>query len=78
MYSNTRDFIWTDWAGLLCIKDTSYLLSIHLIGTTWTQEIMSCVLHDGNLKNVNTRHTMKRVPFLEMNFGGSVHSDVII
>ena len=39
---------------------------------------MSCVLHDGDMETINKTHTMKRVPFLEMNFGGNVHADVSI
>ncbi|XP_022091468.1 sulfotransferase 1 family member D1-like isoform X2 [Acanthaster planci] len=56
-------------------QDDVFIVTYTKAGTTWTQEIMSCVLHDGNLDEVNKRHTMKRVPFLEMNTGGTVHSD---
>ena len=47
-----------------------------MLGTTWTQEIMSAVLHDGDLKELNKKNTLIRVPFLELTFGGPVHRDV--
>ncbi|XP_022100034.1 sulfotransferase 1A1-like [Acanthaster planci] len=37
-----------------------------LCGTTWTQEIMSCVMYDGNIEEVNKKHTAFRVLFPEM------------
>ncbi|XP_038064361.1 sulfotransferase 1A3-like [Patiria miniata] len=55
--------------------DDVFIVTYAKAGTTWTQEIMSCILHDGDLETVNKTHTMRRVPFLEMNFGGTVHSD---
>ena len=41
-------------------------------GTTWAQEIMSAVLHDGDLAELNKQHTFKRVAFLETTPGGTV------
>ncbi|XP_038065191.1 sulfotransferase 1C2-like isoform X3 [Patiria miniata] len=47
-------------------EDDAWVVTYPKAGTTWTQEIMSCVMHDGNLEEVNKRHTTYRVPFLEM------------
>ncbi|XP_038064363.1 sulfotransferase 1A3-like [Patiria miniata] len=56
-------------------QDDVFVVTYSKAGTTWTQEMLSCILHDGDLETVNKMHTMRRVPFLEMNFGGTVHSD---
>ena len=44
-------------------------------GTTWVQEIMSAVIHDGDLEEVNKRHTVFRVPFLEMSLPSKIRKD---
>ncbi|XP_038065189.1 sulfotransferase 1A1-like isoform X2 [Patiria miniata] len=48
-------------------EDDAWIVTYPKAGTTWAQEIMSCVMHDGNLEEVNKRHTTFRVPFLELN-----------
>ncbi|XP_071797657.1 amine sulfotransferase-like [Asterias amurensis] len=50
-------------------EDDVFVVSFPKTGTTWTQEIVSAVLHDGDIERVNQLHTMIRVPFLEMSFG---------
>ncbi|XP_038075385.1 sulfotransferase 1C2-like [Patiria miniata] len=56
--------------------DDVFIVTYPKAGTTWVQEIMSCVLHDGNIERISKRHTFKRVPFLEMTTGGAVHNDL--
>ena len=45
---------------------------LHLTGTTWAQEIASCLMHDGDLEAVNKRHTTFRVPFIELDLPESI------
>ncbi|XP_022099260.1 estrogen sulfotransferase-like [Acanthaster planci] len=52
--------------------EDSWVVTFPKAGTTWVQEIMSCVMHDGDLEAVNKRHTVFRVPFLEMSPPSSV------
>ncbi|XP_038066234.1 sulfotransferase 1C2-like [Patiria miniata] len=47
--------------------DDSWIVTYPKAGTTWVQEIMSCVMHDGNLEEVNKRHTASPMPFIEFN-----------
>ncbi|XP_038064924.1 sulfotransferase 1 family member D1-like [Patiria miniata] len=55
--------------------DDSWIVTFPKTGTTWVQEIMSCVMHDGNLEEVNKRHTVFRVPFLEFNLPKTVRDE---
>ncbi|XP_038066263.1 sulfotransferase 1A1-like [Patiria miniata] len=55
--------------------DDSWIVTYPKAGTTWVQEIMSCVMHDGNLEEVNKRHTVFRVPFLENNLPKTIRQD---
>ncbi|XP_038066844.1 sulfotransferase 1A1-like [Patiria miniata] len=47
-------------------EDDVWVVTYPKAGTTWAQEIMSCVMHDGDLEAVNKRHTSFRVSFLEL------------
>ncbi|XP_022099269.1 estrogen sulfotransferase-like isoform X2 [Acanthaster planci] len=47
--------------------DDCWVVTYPKAGTTWVQEIMSAVMHDGNLEEINKTHTMLRVPYLEEN-----------
>lgn len=49
-------------------KDDLYLISYPKAGTTWTQEIISMVTHDGDEQKVNQTHVFYRFPFLEMSW----------
>ncbi|XP_022100048.1 sulfotransferase 1A1-like [Acanthaster planci] len=46
--------------------DDVWVVTFPKAGTTWAQEIMSCVMYDGNIEEVNKKHTAFRVLFLEM------------
>ncbi|XP_038066030.1 sulfotransferase 1E1-like [Patiria miniata] len=48
-------------------QDDVWMVTFPKAGTTWAQEIISCVMYDGNLEEVKTKNTMFRVLFLEMN-----------
>ncbi|XP_033630668.1 sulfotransferase 1E1-like isoform X2 [Asterias rubens] len=56
--------------------DDVFIVTYPKAGTTWTQEITSAILHDGDIAQVNKRHTMQRVPFIEMTVGGAVYDDI--
>ncbi|XP_038065186.1 sulfotransferase 1C2-like [Patiria miniata] len=60
-----NDQIVSDLKNFEVREDDAWIVTYPKAGTTWTQEIMSCVMHDGNLEEVNKRHTVFRVPFLE-------------
>ena len=45
---------------------------LYLTGTTWAQEIVSCLMHEGDLEAVNKRHTTFRVPFIELDLPESI------
>ncbi|XP_038057704.1 sulfotransferase 1A1-like [Patiria miniata] len=49
-------------------EDDAWIITYIKAGTTWAQEIMSCVMHDGNLEEVDKKPTSFRVPFLETDF----------
>ncbi|XP_038064820.1 sulfotransferase 1C3-like [Patiria miniata] len=46
-------------------EDDCWVVTYPKAGTTWVQEIVSCVMHDGNLEAVNGRHTIFRVPYID-------------
>ncbi|XP_038065896.1 sulfotransferase 1C2-like [Patiria miniata] len=46
-------------------EDDCWVVTYPKAGTTWVQEIVSCVMHDGNLQAVNERHTVFRVPYID-------------
>lgn len=48
--------------------DDLYLISYPKAGTTWTQEIISMVTHNGDEEEVNKTHVFYRFPFLEMSW----------
>ncbi|XP_038066080.1 sulfotransferase 1C2-like isoform X2 [Patiria miniata] len=48
--------------------DDCWIVTYPKAGTTWVQEIMSAVMHDGNLEEVNKSHSMLRVPYFEQTF----------
>ncbi|XP_038065349.1 sulfotransferase 1A3-like [Patiria miniata] len=48
--------------------DDCWIVTYPKAGTTWVQEIMSAVMHDGNLEEVSKSHSMLRVPYFEQNF----------
>ncbi|XP_038066235.1 sulfotransferase 1C2-like [Patiria miniata] len=48
--------------------DDCWIVTYPKAGTTWLQEIMSAVMHDGNLEEVNKSHFMLRVPYFEQTF----------
>ncbi|XP_038066033.1 sulfotransferase 1A1-like [Patiria miniata] len=47
-------------------QDDVWVVTYPKAGTTWAQEIMSCVMYDGNLEEINKKPTMFRVLFLEL------------
>ncbi|XP_072037926.1 sulfotransferase 1C2-like [Amphiura filiformis] len=49
-------------------EDDLYLISYPKAGTTWMQEIISMVVHEGNEEEVNKTHVFFRFPFLEMSW----------
>ncbi|XP_038064996.1 sulfotransferase 1A1-like [Patiria miniata] len=55
--------------------DDSWIVTYPKAGTTWVQEIMSCVMHDGKLEEVNKRHTAFRVPFIEFNLPKTIRQE---
>ncbi|XP_071797714.1 amine sulfotransferase-like [Asterias amurensis] len=57
-------------------EDDVFIVTYPKSGTTWTQEIMSTILHDGNIEEVNKKHTILRVPFLEMTHAGAAHPEM--
>ncbi|XP_022095565.1 sulfotransferase 1C2-like isoform X2 [Acanthaster planci] len=57
-------------------EDDVFIVTFPKAGTTWMQEIMSAVLHDGDIEKLNQLHTMMRVPFLEMTHGAIVHDNI--
>ena len=54
----------------------SYLILYSLPGTTWTLEIMSAILHDGDIEVLNKTYSWQRGHFLEITFGGHQNRDV--
>ncbi|XP_038064989.1 sulfotransferase 1E1-like [Patiria miniata] len=57
-------------------EDDVFIVTVPKAGTTWTQEIMSAIMHDGDIEKLNKKHTMMRAPFLEMTHGANVHDDI--
>lgn len=47
-------------------SDDVFVVSYPKAGTTWTQEIVSAICHNGDIDKVNKTHTYFQVPFLEM------------
>ncbi|XP_022100016.1 sulfotransferase 1A1-like [Acanthaster planci] len=47
-------------------EDDVWLVTYPKAGTTWAQEIMSCVMYDGNIEEVNKKHGAFRVLFPDM------------
>ncbi|XP_038055429.1 sulfotransferase 1 family member D1-like isoform X2 [Patiria miniata] len=43
-----------------------FIVTYPKAGTTWASEIVSCLINDGNMDVVNSRHITSRVPFLEL------------
>ncbi|XP_022103074.1 sulfotransferase 1A1-like isoform X2 [Acanthaster planci] len=52
-------------------KEDIFVVTYLKAGTTWVSEIVSCLIHDGNMDVVNRRHITSRVPFLELIFHGT-------
>ncbi|XP_033631084.1 sulfotransferase 1A1-like [Asterias rubens] len=57
-------------------QDDVFVDSFPKSGTTWTLEIASAVLHDGDIDALNTTHNFERGPFLEMTVGGHQNRDL--
>ncbi|XP_022089834.1 sulfotransferase 1A1-like [Acanthaster planci] len=49
-------------------EDDVWIVTFVKAGTTWAQEIVSCIMHDGDLEAVNKSHTTFRVLFIENDF----------
>ncbi|XP_022089844.1 uncharacterized protein LOC110978853 [Acanthaster planci] len=49
-------------------EDDIWVVTFMKTGTTWVQEIVSCIMHDGDLDTVNNKHTTFRVLFIEHDF----------
>ncbi|XP_038054884.1 sulfotransferase 1A1-like [Patiria miniata] len=49
-------------------EDDVWIVTFMKAGTTWAQEIVSCIMQDGDLEAVNKRHTVFRVLFIESDF----------
>jgi len=52
--------------------DDVWIVTYPKAGTTWAQEIVSCLMHEGDLEAVNKRHTTFRVPFIELDLPESI------
>ncbi|XP_072041099.1 sulfotransferase 1C4-like [Amphiura filiformis] len=49
-------------------QDDAFVVSYPKAGSTWTQEIVSAIVNEGDLERINKSHTAFRVPFLEATF----------
>ncbi|XP_072041911.1 sulfotransferase 1C1-like [Amphiura filiformis] len=49
-------------------QDDAFVVSYPKAGTTWTQEIVSAIVNEGDLEQINKSHTAFRVPYLEATF----------
>ncbi|XP_072041100.1 sulfotransferase 1C1-like [Amphiura filiformis] len=49
-------------------QDDAFVVSYPKAGTTWTQEIVSAIVNEGDLEQINKSHTEFRVPYLEATF----------
>eukprot|EP00794_Sanderia_malayensis_P009823 gene9823-10831_t len=55
----------SDIYNLKLRSDDTFILTWPKNGTTWTQEMVWCILHDSDLKKAKSIHPTMKVPFLE-------------
>eukprot|EP00794_Sanderia_malayensis_P009821 gene9821-10829_t len=58
----------SDIYNLKLRSDDTFILTWPKNGTTWTQEMVWCILHDNDLKRAKSIHPYTKVPFLEKPF----------